>query len=61
MNIKERIKKLLDIDISTDSFEDLKADPEMYVASPEDAEKLKDLFLLIELTEQTEDDYDDIH
>lgn len=60
MNIKERIKNLLDIDISTDSFEELKADPERYVASPEDAEKLKDLFLLIELTEQTEDERDDI-
>lgn len=56
MNIKERIKNLLDIDISTDSFEELKADPKRYAASPEDAEKLKDLFLIIELTEVERDD-----
>ena len=56
MNIKERIKNLLDIDISTDSFEELKADPERYATSPEDAEKLKDLFLIIELTEVERDD-----
>lgn len=56
MNIKAQIKNLLDIDISTDSIEELKADPERYVTSPVDAEKLKDLFLLIELTEQTEDE-----
>lgn len=59
MNVKERIKALLDIEVSTDNLLELWENPEKYVSAPEDAEKLEDLFLLVELMGELEVNADD--
>ena len=61
MNIKERIKALLGIEVSTDNLLELWENPEKYVSTPEDAEKLEDLFLLVELMGELEVNADDEH
>ena len=59
MNVKERIKTLLGIEVSTDNLLELWENPEKYVLTPEDAKKLEDLFLLIELMSELEVESDD--
>ena len=59
MNVKERIKTLLGIEVSTDNLLELWENPEEYVATPEDADKLEDLFLLVEMMAELEVDSDE--
>ena len=54
MNIKNLIKSLLDIEVDTDDILELRENPRKYVTKEEDIEKLKDLFLLIDLTGKLE-------
>ena len=58
MSIKTLIKTLLDIEVNTEDILKLRENPMEYVTNEEDAEKLKDLFLLIDLTEKQEVDED---
>ncbi len=58
ISIKNLIKTLLNIEISTEDILKLHENPQKYTNSEEDAEKLKDLFLLIDLAENQEVDED---
>ena len=59
MNVKERIKALLGIEVSTDNLLELWENPEKYVSTQEDADKLEDLFLLVEMMAELEADSDE--
>ena len=59
MNVKERIKALLGIEVSTDNLLELWENPEKHVSTLEDAKKLEDLFLLVELMAELEVDSDE--
>lgn len=59
MSIKNFIKILLDIEVNTEDILELRENPKEYVAKVEDAEKLKDLFLLMDLAKRQEVDEDD--
>ena len=59
MNVKERIKALLGIEVSTDNLLELWENPEKHVLTPEDAKKLEDLFFLVELMAELEADSDE--
>lgn len=59
MNIKYLIKTLLDIEVNTEDILKLRENPKEYIAKEEDAEKLKDLFLLMDLADRQEVDEDD--
>ena len=61
MNVKERINALLGIEVSTDNLLELWENPEKYVSMPEDADKLGDLFLLVEMMAELEVDSDEQH
>lgn len=61
MNVKERIKTLFGIEVSSDSLLELWKNPGKYVSTPEDAEKLEDLFLLVELMGELEGNVDDAY
>ena len=50
MSIRNLIKTLLDIEVNTEDITELRENPKEYVNKDEDVEKLKDLFLLIDLT-----------
>lgn len=54
MNIKNLIKSLLDIEVTTEDMIALHVNPQKYTNSAEDAEKLKDLFLLMDLADNKE-------
>ena len=54
MNIKNLIKTLLDIEVNTEDILKLRENPKEYIAKEEDAEKLKDLFLLMDLADRQE-------
>ena len=54
-------KALLGIEVSTDNLLELWENPEEYVATPEDADKLGDLFLLVEMMAELEVDSDEQH
>ena len=54
MNVKERIKALLGIEVSTDNLLELWESPDKYVSTPEEADKLGDLFLLVEMMAELE-------
>ncbi|WP_440896997.1 hypothetical protein ACS127_03030 [Amphibacillus sp. Q70] len=58
MSIKNLIKTLLDIEVNTEDILKLRENPKEYVTNEEDAEKLKDLFLLMDLGERLEADED---
>lgn len=58
MSIKNMIKTLLDIEVDTEDISKLRENPKEYIAKEEDAEKLKDLFLLMDLAENQEVDED---
>ena len=59
MNVKERIKALLGIEVSTDNLLEIWENPEKYVSTPEEANKLEDLFLLVEMMAELEVDSDE--
>ena len=61
MNVKERIKALLGIEVSTDNLLELWESPDKYVSTPEEADKLGDLFLLVEMMAVMEVDSDEQH
>ena len=61
MNVKERIRALLGIEVSTDNLLELWENPEKYVSTLEDADKLGDLFLLVEMMAELEVDSDEQH
>ena len=56
MSIKNLIKTLLDIEVDTDNLLELRENPKKYVTKKEDIEKLKDLFLLMDLMDNQEVD-----
>ena len=56
MNIKNLVKTILDIEVSTEDILKLHENPQKYTNSEEDAEKLKDLFLLMDLADRQEVD-----
>ena len=59
MNVKDRIKTLLGIEVSTDNLLELWENLEKYVSTPEDADKLGDLLLLVEMMAELEVDSDE--
>ena len=59
MNVKERIKALLGIEVSTDNMLELWENPGQFVSTPDEAAKLEDLFLLVELMAELEVSGDD--
>ena len=61
MNVKERIRALLGIEVSTDNLLELWEKPEEYVSTLEDADKLRDLLLLVEMMAELEVDSDEQH
>ena len=54
MSIKKLIKILLDIEVNADDILKLRENPKEYVTNEDDAEKLQDLFLLMDLAESQE-------
>lgn len=48
------IKQLLDIDVQTNDAAALRLNPDAYVPSEQDASKLRDLFMLMDLTDEME-------
>ena len=61
MNVKDRIKTLIGIEVSTDNLLELWENPEEYVSTLEDADKLRDLLLLVEMMAELEVDSDEQH
>ena len=61
MNVKDRIKTLLGIEVSTDNLLELWENPEEYVSTLEDADKLRDLLLLVDMMAELEVDSDEQH
>lgn len=53
-DIKIMIKNLIGIEVQTDDLAELRLDPAKYTSTQEDAEKLQDLFLLMDLTDEME-------
>jgi hypothetical protein len=53
-DIKSMIKNLIGIEVQTDDLAVLRLDPAQHTATQEDAEKLQDLFLLMDLTDEME-------
>ena len=53
-DIKTMIKNLIGIEVQTDVLAELRLDPAKHTATQEDAEKLQDLFLLMDLTDEME-------
>ena len=49
MSIKKLIKILLDIEVNAEDILKLRDNPQEYVTNKDDAEKLQDLFLLMDL------------
>ncbi|SHH37737.1 hypothetical protein SAMN02745245_01192 [Anaerosphaera aminiphila DSM 21120] len=58
MSIKNLVKTILDIEVSTEDILKLHENPQKYTNSEEDAEKLKELFLLMDLADRQEVDED---
>ena len=54
MSIKNLIKILLDIEVDAEDISKLRENPKEYVTNENDAEKLQDLFLLIDLAKSQE-------
>ena len=54
MSINNFIKILLDIEVNTEDILELRENPKEYVTNENDAEKLQDLFLLIDLAKSQE-------
>lgn len=58
MSIKNLIKTLLDIEVNTEDILKLRENPKDFITKEEHAEKLKDLFLLMDLADRQEVDED---
>lgn len=54
MSIKNLIKILLNIEVNAEDILKLRENPQEYVTNKDDAEKLQDLFLLMDLAESQE-------
>lgn len=54
MSIKNLIKILLDIEVNAEDMLKLRENPKEYVTNEDDAKKLQDLFLLMDLAESKE-------
>jgi hypothetical protein len=54
MNFRNLVKTLLDIEVNTEDILELRENPRKYVTKDEDVEKLKDLFLLMDLASKVE-------
>ena len=54
MSIKNLTKILLDIEVDAEDISKLRENPKEYVTNEDDAEKLQDLFLLMDLAESQE-------
>ena len=54
MSIRNLIKILLDIEVDAEDISKLRENPKEYVTNEDDAEKLQDLFLLMDLAESQE-------
>ena len=54
MSIRNLIKILLDIEVNAEDILKLRENPKEYVTNENDAEKLQDLFLLIDLAKSQE-------
>ena len=54
MSIKNLIKILLDIEVDAEDISKLRENPKEYVTNEDDAEKLQDLFLHMDLAESQE-------
>ena len=54
MSIRNLIKILLDIEVNAEDMLKLRENPKEYVTNEDDAEKLQDLFLLMDLAESQE-------
>lgn len=54
MNFRNLVKTLLDIEVNTEDILELRKNPRKYVTKDEDVEKLKDLFLLMDLASKVE-------
>ena len=54
MSIKNLIKILLNIEVNAEDILKLRENPQEYVTNKDDAEKLQDLFLLIDLAKSQE-------
>ena len=54
MSIKKLIKILLDIEVNAEDILKLRENPKEYVTNENDAEKLQDLFMLIDLAKSQE-------
>ena len=53
-DIKSMINNLIGIEVKSDDLAELRLDPAKYTSTQEDAEKLQDLFLLMDLTDEME-------
>ena len=54
MNFRNLAKTLLDIEVNTEDILELRENPRKYVTKDDDVEKLKDLFLLMDLASKVE-------
>ena len=54
MNFRNLVKTLLDIEVNTEDILELRENQRKYVTKDEDVEKLKDLFLLMDLASKVE-------
>ncbi|HHU13150.1 MAG TPA: hypothetical protein GXZ64_07965 [Clostridiaceae bacterium] len=55
MDIKETIKNLIGVEVTTDDLKAIRENPEQYTSSKENAARLEELVMLLRLTEETED------
>lgn len=53
-DIKTMINNLIGVEVQTDDLAELRLDPSKHTSTEEDAEKLQDLFLLMDLTGEME-------
>lgn len=59
MSIKNMIKTLLDIEVDIEDISKLRENPKEYITKEGDAEKIEDLFLLMDLADRQEVAEDD--
>ncbi|NMA18789.1 MAG: hypothetical protein GX939_08630 [Clostridiaceae bacterium] len=55
MDVKELIKNLIGVEVTTDNVEEVMNNPVECTTSKEDAEKLEELVLFLELAKETEE------
>lgn len=52
ISVRDMIRTLIDVEVSTDDMDELKTYPEKYVSSEAEAETLKMLFDFVEMTKE---------